>query len=245
MTGTKPLSFPMEQNHKFALDDSDHLDNPRAYHRLIGRLIFFTITRSELCYSVHILSQFMHQPHHGNWVAALRVLRYHKSSPGKGIFLSSKADLSLRAYCDSDWASCPLTRRSITGYFILLGDSPISWKTKKQTTVSRSSAEVEYRSMGLRTLLKDLTVNHSFPAQLLCNNRAALHIAANPVHHERTKHIEIDCHFIRDCIQSCSIMTSHVSSNLQLADIFTKALGNIQFQFLVGKLGIRNLRAPT
>ncbi|KAL0431928.1 UNVERIFIED_CONTAM: putative mitochondrial protein [Sesamum radiatum] len=123
MTGTKPVSFPMEQNHKLALDDSDPLDNPGGYSRLIGKLIYLTITRPELCYSVHILGR-----------PALRVLPYLKSSPGQGIFFSSKADLSLRAYCDSDWASCPLTRHSITGYFILLGDSPMSWKTKKQTT---------------------------------------------------------------------------------------------------------------
>ena len=180
-------------------------------------------------------------------------MRYLKSAPGQAICLSSKSDFHLYAYCDSDWAGCPLTRRSITGYFILLGCSPISWKTKKQTVVSRSSAEAEYRSMAttaceliwLRTLLNDLTISYCFPAQLYCDNRAAIHIAANPVHHERTKHIEIDYHFIRDCVKAGCITTSHVSSHIQLADIFTKALGNVQFHFLVGKLGIRNLHAPT
>ncbi|KAL0289224.1 UNVERIFIED_CONTAM: hypothetical protein Sangu_2623600, partial [Sesamum angustifolium] len=95
--------------------------------------------------------------------------------------------------------------------------------------------------ISLRTLLKDLTADHSFPTQLLCDNCASLHIAANLVHHERTKHIEINCHFIQGYIKSGSIMTLNVSSNLQVVDIFTKAIGNIQFQFLVGKLGIRNL----
>ena len=161
LLGSKPSAFPMEQNHKLALDNSVILNNPEAYRRLIGRLIYLTITRPDICYSFHILSQFMHQPRHGHWEAAIRVLRYLKSAPGQGIFLPSKSDLQLHAYCDSDWASCP-----ITGYFITLGSSPISWKTKKQTIVSRSSAEAEYRSMAntaceliwLRTLLRDLMV---------------------------------------------------------------------------------------
>ena len=97
----------------------------------------------------------------------------------------------------------------------------------------------------LRTLLRDLTVSVASSAHLYCDNRAAIHIAANPVYHERTKHIEIDCHFIRDCIKAGTISTSHVPSPSQLADIFTKALGSHQFSFLVSKLGIRNLYAPT
>uniref|UniRef100_A0A2N9FEQ5 Reverse transcriptase Ty1/copia-type domain-containing protein n=1 Tax=Fagus sylvatica TaxID=28930 RepID=A0A2N9FEQ5_FAGSY len=199
------------------------------------------------------VDDFMHDPRAAHLDAAMRILRYLKFTPGQGLLLTSTSSLQVRAYCDSDWASCPMTRRSTTGYFILLGDSPISWKSKKQTTVSRSSAEAEYRAMSavtseliwLRGLLRELLVSHPQPMQLFCDNQAALHIVANPVYHEQTKHIEIDCHFIRERIQSKEIVIAHVSSHDLLVDIFTKALGRDCFLSLSSKLGIANLHAPT
>jgi hypothetical protein len=181
--------------------------------------------------------------------AVHRVLRYIKQAPGQGLFMPSASPIQLHAYCDADWAKCKDTQRSVTGYCILLGKSLISWKTKKQTTVSRSSVEAKYRSMAttccevtwLKQLLTYLNVSHSQPVQLYCDNKAAIHIASNPVFHERTKHIEIDCHVVREKLQNGLIQTEHVSTNQQPADLFTKALGQSQAEFLLGKLGVLNI----
>jgi hypothetical protein len=132
LLGSKPFTFPMEQNHKLALDGSVILDNPCAYRRLVRRLIYLTITRPDICYSVHILSQFMHQPRHGHWAAAIHILRYLKSTPGQGIFLPSKSDLQLHAYCDSDWAGCPVTRCSLTVTLLLCVALPFLGKPRNK-----------------------------------------------------------------------------------------------------------------
>uniref|UniRef100_A0A3Q7J9Y0 Reverse transcriptase Ty1/copia-type domain-containing protein n=1 Tax=Solanum lycopersicum TaxID=4081 RepID=A0A3Q7J9Y0_SOLLC len=118
-----------------------------GYQRLVGRLLYITITRPDISFTVQVLSQFMQQPKRSHWEAAMRLVRYIKSNPGQGILLSSKKSLELEAFCDSEWAACPNTRRSVTGYMVKLGDSLISWKSKKQHTVGRSSAKANYRSM--------------------------------------------------------------------------------------------------
>ncbi|KAK3032290.1 hypothetical protein RJ639_036247 [Escallonia herrerae] len=215
---SKPAAFPMEQNHGLALAGGPLLSDPGPYRRLIGRLVYLTITRPDICYAVHVLSQFMQSPRSQHWDAALWVLRYLKAAPGQGLFLPADSPLQIYAFCDSDWASCPLTRRFVTGYFVSLGNSPISWRTKKQPTVSRSSAEAEYRSMvvttceltWLKSFLLSLGVHHDRPMRLFFDNQAALHIASNPVFHERTKYIKIDCHYVREQLLAGNISTAHV-----------------------------------
>jgi hypothetical protein len=251
--GARPATFPMEQNLKLTNEEGTVLSDPSPYRRLVGRLIYLTITRPDIVYSVNILSQFMHQPRQPHYDAAIRVLRYIKSSPGKGIFFPAECDFQVYGYSDSDWASCPTTRRSTTGYFTTLGNSPLSWRTKKQNTISRSSAEAEYRAMAattcellwLKMLLQSLGVPHSQPMKLFCDNQAALHIAANPVFHERMKHIDIDCHLVREKLCAKIISTAHIPTSHQLADIFTKALGRDNFLSFLSKLGITDLHAPT
>ncbi|PRQ55225.1 putative RNA-directed DNA polymerase [Rosa chinensis] len=117
-------------------DKGELLKDPASYRRLVGRLIYLTITRPDITYSVHILSRFMHEPRLQHMTAALRVVRYLKSSPGQGLLLHANNPLNLKAFCDSDWAGCPITRRSTTSYCVFLGDSLISWRTKRQKTVS-------------------------------------------------------------------------------------------------------------
>lgn len=140
----------------------------------------------------------------------------------------------------------------MSAFVALVGDSPVSWRTKKQKVVSHSSAESEYRSMAqatreikwLRRLLKDLGAPQKTPSKLFCDSKSAIYIAANPVFHERTKHIESDCHQVRDAIQEGLLKTVHVRTTEQLADVLTKALGKVQFEELLFKLGVRNFHTP-
>lgn len=209
LLGCKPAATPLEQQHKLDLADGPVMDEPAQYRRLVGRLLYLLATRPDLTYAVHVLSQFMQNPRVVHWESALRVVRYLKGTPGQGILLRADSDLKMRGWSDSDWGSCRLSRKSVSGWYITLGQSPISWKSKKQKVVSRSSAEAEYRCMALtvcelewlRALLADFGVGHDGPMDLFCDNQAALYIAANPVFHERTKHVEIDCHCVRNAIQ--------------------------------------------
>lgn len=148
------------------------------------------------------------------------------------IVLSCRIDLVLKGFTDADWASCIDTRKSTSGYCMFLGSSLISWKTKKQPTVSLSSAKSEYKAMAMGArevdwLVKQLRELHTPQSQhvsLYCDSTAAIHIANNQVFHERTKHIEVDCHMIRDRVENSLLNLLHVRTNHQLPDVFTKAL---------------------
>ncbi|GAA0152356.1 hypothetical protein LIER_37474 [Lithospermum erythrorhizon] len=180
--------------------------------------------------TVHTLAQFFSNPQVAHWDAAIRVLRYIKV---------------IRRHVPSLVDHYP-------GIFILLGQCPVSWKTKKQPTIARSSAEAEYRVMAVTTcelkwlkfLLRSFGVLHPQPIWLFCDSQFALHIVKNPIFHERTKHIEVDCHFIRNELQDHNISPTYVPTSHQLADILTKALGRQQFIFLLCKLDICDLHAP-
>ena len=205
------------------------MSNPSLYRQLVGSLVYLTVTRLDISYAVHQVSQYLSAPRSTHYAAVLRILRYLKGTFFHGLFYSAQSPLVLRAFSNADWAGDPTDRRSTTGYCFLLGSSLISWRSKKQTHVVCSNTEAEYRAIAdttfellwLRWLLKNLGVSTSSATLLYCDNQSAIHIAHNNVFHERTKDIEINCHFIHYHLVHGALKLISVSSKDQLADIFT------------------------
>jgi len=231
LTDSKTVDTPVELNAHLTPTGGKPLSNPSLYRRLVGSLVYLTVTRPDISYAVHQVSQYLSAPRSTHYAAVLRILRYLKGTLFHGLFYSAQSPLVLRAFSDADWAGDPTDRRSTTGYCFLLGSSLISWRSKKQTHVARSSTEAEYRALAdttsellwLRWLLTDLGVSTSSATPLYYDNQSAIHIAHNDVFHERTKHIEIDCHFIRYHLVHGAFKLILVSSTDQLANIFTKS----------------------
>lgn len=225
-------------------ENSGPYEDPSSYRRLIGRLLYLNFTRPDITYSVNTLSQYMQSPTLNHWKGAINIVKYLKGHLSQGLFYPTDNILSLSAYCDADWGRCTLTRRSITGYCVLLGTALIAWKSKKQSTVARSTAEAEYRSAGstvcelkwISYLCTDLTIPIELPIALWCDNQSAIQIIENPVFHERTKHIEMDCHYVRLLYKKGFVKPYHINSKLQLADAFTKTLPAPLHQQLLSKM---------
>ncbi|XP_047158255.1 uncharacterized mitochondrial protein AtMg00810-like [Vigna umbellata] len=148
MLGSKPCSTPFLSNTNFLYKTENYLDNPSAYRRLIRKLFYLTNTRSDLCFTVNLLSQFMQEPTKHHYQALQHILRYVKFSPSEGLFFAADSDIQIKGFSDSDWVTCPNTRRSTSGYCTFLGSFLVSWKSKKQSTISRSSTEAKFHALA-------------------------------------------------------------------------------------------------
>ena len=248
LLGCRPSTIPMEPSLKLTQHNNSEpvLEAPEVYRRLVGKLMYLTITRPDITYAVNRLCQFSSSPKASHLKAAQKVVHYLKGTIGLGLFYSSKSDYCLKAYTDGDWGSCVDSRRSTSGICMFLGDSLISWKSKKQDMASNSSAESEYRAMAMGSreiawlvkLLAEFQVPQTKHVPLFCDSTAAIHIANNAVFHERTKHIENDCHITRDRIEQGMLKTMHVDTTNQITDILTKPLFPTLFNSLIGKMSL-------
>ncbi|WJZ86739.1 hypothetical protein VitviT2T_006171 [Vitis vinifera] len=252
MLGCQPVNTPIEEGLKLCVEPNQVSTDKGRYQRLVGRLMYLAHTRPDLAYALSVVSQYMHNPGEQHMNAIMRILRYLKNAPGKGILFAKNVDhQSIEVYTDADWVGAVDDRRSTSGYFTFVGGNLVTWKSKKQNVVARSSAEAEFRGMALRLcealwlrlLLQDLGYLSRQPIRLFCDNKAACDIAHNPVQHDRTKHVEVDRFFIKEKLDDKIVELPKIRSENQLADILTKAVSSQVFSKFLDKLGINREKA--
>jgi histone deacetylase 1/2 len=243
MSSCKPAPTPIDAKSKLSAD-GPVTDDASSYRSLAGALQFLTMTRPDIAFAVHQVCLHMHDPRTPHMALLKRILRYIRGTTSLGLHIRDSTDLDVTAYSDADWAGCPDTRRSTSGFCVYLGGSLVSWSSKRQPTVSRSSAEAEYRAVAnaaaeciwLRQLLGELHCGISKATVVFCDNVSAVYMSANPVHHKRTKHIELDIHFVRERVQIGEFRVVHVPTGEQFADVLTKGLPTATFEFFRSSL---------
>ncbi|PNY08092.1 histone deacetylase [Trifolium pratense] len=250
MLECKPIATPMMSSCKLSKVGSNTVADTTLYRSVVGSLQYATITRPEISFAVNKVCQFMSAPLETHWIAVKRILRYLKGTIDQGLKLlptDIHHPLPLRVFCDADWASDPDDRRSTSGAAIFFGPNLISWWSRKQQVVARSSTEAEYRSLAqatadalwVQTLLKELTVPFLAPV-IYCDNQSAVLLAHNPILHSRTKHMEIDLFFVREKVLAKQLSVIHIPGTDQLADILTKPVSTDKFLFMRSKLNVTN-----
>jgi hypothetical protein len=209
--------------------------------------------RPDITYAVSMVSQYMHDSRSGHMEAVYRILRYLKGSPRKGLWFKRNGHLDVEGYYDADWASSLDDRRSTSGYCVFLGGNLVSWRSKKQPIVSRSTAKAEYRAMSvslcellwLKNLLSELNLSTNSTMKLWYDNQSAINIANNPIQHDQTKHVEIDCFFIKEKLDEGALKLNYVNSVEQVADCLTKLLGVKEFVSFCNKMGMIDIYCPS
>nr|XP_020149934.1 uncharacterized mitochondrial protein AtMg00810-like [Aegilops tauschii subsp. strangulata] len=232
MLHCKPVSTPIDTTSKLSSSEGRLLSNPTYYRSLAGALQYLTLTRPDITYAVQQACLFMHAPRDSHMQLIKRILRYLQGTSHYGIQLYKSSSMDLIAYTDADWAGCPDTRKSTSGFCVFLGANIVSWSSKRQSTVSRSNAEVEYRGVAncvaescwLHQLLHELRCPPARATVVYCDNVSASYLASNPVQHQHTKHIEIDLIFVSDLVALGEARVLHVPSSSQFADLLTKGL---------------------
>ena len=243
----------LEARTKFSREGTKSPVDSTYYRSLLGRLRYLTNTRPDLVYSTGILCRFMEQPTTEHMVGLKRVLRYVNGTINLGLIYDKKqrSEVSLVGYSDGDYAHDLNDRKSTSSMIFFLGNMPISWNSQKLKIVSLSSCEAEYialttaacQGIWLARLLTELEGKEGNSIKLLVDNKSAIALCKNPVFHSRSKHIETRFHKIRDLVEDGSMEVIHFSSEDQLADFFTKALGKIRFIELRTRIGIHIFNA--
>ena len=248
MIDCNPCDTPMEPRLKLYKSKEGEAVDPTAYRSIIGSLRYIVNTRPDLAFSVGVVSRYMEAPGKTHWTAVKRILRYLKGTMGYGCKYERGTELKpfLLGFSDSDFVGDAEDRKSTTGVVYFLGSSLVTWASQKQRIVALSSCEAEYvapaaaacQGVWLGRLIADVLGTKVAPVKLMMDNMSAIALSRNPVHHDRSKHIDTKYHFIRQCIEEGTVEVEHVGTEKQLADIFTKSLGRVKFVEQRSALGV-------
>lgn len=216
-----------------------------GYRGMIGSLLYLTASRPDIMYATCLCARFQADPKEPHLIAVKRIFKYLKGTTELGLWYPRESDFNLFGYSDADFAGCKIDRKSTTGSCQFLGDRLVSWFSKKQKSISTSTAEAEYIAAGsccaqilwMKNQLLDYGLNYS-KIPIYCDNQSAIAMTGNPVQHSLTKHISIRYHFIREHVMSGTVEMHFVPTDQQLADIFTKPLNEATFSKLVNELGM-------
>ena len=242
---TKEVGTPMSSSIRLDADSEGKKINEKLYRSLIGSLLYLTASRPDILFAVCICARFQSSPTETHLKAVKRIFKYIACTVKLGIWYPKNENFDLIGYSDADYAGCKIDRKSTSGTCQLLGNKLISWSSKKQNSVALSTAEAEYVSIGncyaqilwIKQQLLDFGLIYK-NISIKCDNTSAINLTKNPVHHSRSKHIEIRHHFIRDHVQNGNINIEFVSTENQYADIFTKPLDKMRFEFLRNEIGM-------
>ena len=221
----------------------------RSIPKTCWEVDLFIQTRLDIAFLISVVSQFMQAPTEEHLSAVHKILQYLKMTLGKGLLFGKSTKWGIEIYSGADWAGSMKGRRSTLGYCTYVWGNLVTWRSKKQSVVARSSAEAEFQAIALgawwRTMAKTcdggVEISTKLPMKMFCDNQAAISISHNPIHHDRTKHVEIDRHFIKEKVENGEFLLQYTPTKLQTTDILTKALPRQHFDSLISKLGMVNI----
>lgn len=266
MTNCKPAATPLSPGHKLYQSTDEELNEIKSekipYRNTVGSLMYLSqCTRPDLTHAVGVLSQHLEKPSAQHWDAVTHVLRYLRGTTNLGIVYRGSSQATIHglesstcpiSHCDADWAGDRSTRRSTTGYIFQLAGGPISWRSRLQPTVALSSTEAEYRAvteagqelLWLRRMMEKFGFSDSSPTVLMSDSLGAIHLTSKSIFHGRTKHVEIQYHWIREVVNAGHLSIKHCPTDVMVSDLLTKALSKAQFVKLRSMMGLTDASTP-
>ncbi|KAJ9557513.1 hypothetical protein OSB04_012127 [Centaurea solstitialis] len=244
MSGCHSIGTPMATGNSIGLDHEGKDIDLRNYRSMVGSLMYLTASRPDIMFATCVCARYQAKPKESHLAAVKRIFRYLKGTPYYGIWYPKGLGFELQAYTDADYGGCNMDRKSTSGHLQFLGNKLVSWASKKQQCVSTSTAESEYvaaasccsQVLWMQSQLRDYGLEYK-KIPIYCDSKSAIAISANPVQHSKTKHIDIRYHFLKDNVEKENIELYFVNTEYQLADLFTKALDEKRFKFLISRLG--------